>query len=134
MGRGLNTNEIQGIGVPNFAGLFHEKQNLDEQAPPAQLSEHFSSVISIIEEIPSGELQEDKQMEDCPSLSHRLGCLVCRPLETQPATFNTREVLQQKAQFLGNGPALKHIPFFRNDNSKNHGTTCHPIQLLEMPR
>lgn len=76
-GGGVNTDELQGTVVPSFAGLFHEKQNLDEQAPPAELGKHFRTVISIIEETPSGELQEDKQMEDCTSLSHLQVLLSC---------------------------------------------------------
>lgn len=43
--------------MPNSTGLLHEKQNLDEQALPAGLGEHFRSAMSSTEEIPSGELQ-----------------------------------------------------------------------------
>lgn len=35
-GKEAEHNELQGIAVPNSTGLLHGRQNLDEQAPPAQ--------------------------------------------------------------------------------------------------
>lgn len=133
MGRRLSTTELQGIAVPRFSGLFHKKQHLVEQAPPTRLSQHFSSTVGVQQRCPLESQEKISKWKTAHvEVTSSLCCLERERLKTQPSTFNTGDVLQQKAQLLEDGLAMKHVPFVRNENSRSHND-CHSIQL-EMPR